>query len=156
MTRKKPLPDVEILYSGAAGRCCFPGCRLNLVIESKKEGKKKQIGKIAHIVAHSKKGPRGDSSYPLEKRGTYENWILLCGTHHDIVDAFDSEYTVAELRKMKRNHEDWVHNTLEARVQKTTFAELEVAAKYILSKISVTTKTSFELLPPAKKLERII
>lgn len=75
-----------------------------LLLNLKRTAGKKQIGKIAHIVAHSDSGPRADSSYPKEKRDTYENWILLCGIHHDLVDALDSDYTVTDLREMKRKH----------------------------------------------------
>ena len=154
MARKTPLPDVKILYGKAAGRCSFRGCRREIVIESKKRDKKKQIGKIAHIVAHSEKGPRADSSYPPEKLDTYENWILLCGTHHDIIDAFDSEYTVSDVRSMKKEHEDWAKNSLEKEMLRTGFAELEIATKAILPVTSMVKDLSFDLLPPAEKIAK--
>jgi len=154
MARKYPLADVKVLYSRAGGRCSFPDCRLDLVIEAKKEGKTKQIGLIGHIIAHSDKGPRTDSSYPPEKLDTYENWILLCGTHHDVIDTIESEYPVEDVRKMKKNHEEWVQESLEKQIINIGFAELEVAATAISSANAMLTKSSFDLLPPAEKIEK--
>jgi len=74
-------------------------------LEASTEEERKQIGKIGHIVGHSDKGPRGDPNYPRDKLETYENWILLCPTCHDTVDALDSRYTVADLRRLKAEHE---------------------------------------------------
>ena len=154
MTRKTPTPDIKILYGLAASRCSFLECRLDLVLEAKKEDQKKQIGKIAHIVAHSGDGPRADGSYPPEKLDTYENWILLCGTHHDVIDTISSEYSVKSLHEMKKNHESWVRNSLEEQVINIGFAELEVAASAILSASAMVTSSSFDVLPPAKKIEK--
>jgi len=152
MARRYPKADMNVLYSEAGGRCSFPDCRLYLVIEA--EGKKKQIGKIAHIVAHSSKGPRADSSYPPEKLDTYDNWILLCGTHHDVIDTIESEYPVEDLRKMKKDHEAWVGDTFEQQMTNIGFAELEVASNAILSANPMQTSPSFYLLPPAEKIEK--
>lgn len=66
MARQYSESDLKLLYGLAAARCNFPGCRIDLTIENK-PGEKKQIGKIAHIVAYSQKGPRADKSYPLRK-----------------------------------------------------------------------------------------
>ena len=67
MNRKYPQGDVKNLYGLAAARCAFPDCRKLLVLEGTNTDKTKQIGKIAHIVAHSENGPRSDSSYPKNK-----------------------------------------------------------------------------------------
>ena len=107
-TRKYPQADVKILYAKAAGRCSFSSCRKDVVLEKFENDKSKQIGKIAHIVAHSSDGPRGDSSYPTAKLDTYENWILLCSTCHDTIDAQEKKYTVAYLRQIKEEHTAWI------------------------------------------------
>jgi hypothetical protein len=48
------------------------------------------VGQTAHIVAHGDQGPRADPSYPSERRNLAENLVLLCPTHHVLVDAQDS------------------------------------------------------------------
>lgn len=154
MARKTPPSDVKILYSEAAGYCSFPGCGTKLVVESKKGNGKKQIGKIAHIIAHSPNGPRADASYPKEKLDTYDNWILLCGTHHDLIDTLDSDYSVEDLRQMKAKHEAWVMENLEKKLPDVTFVELGVAIKAIMSSEVMKTTGSFQVTPPNEKISK--
>lgn len=153
-TTEPSRPDTKFLYARAAGICSFPTCWQDLVPEPKKGSEAKQIGHMAHIIAKNEDGARADSSYPPKKLNKYENLILLCGTHHNTIDTFVSDYPVDRLHKMKREHEEWVNNALGRGVQKTTFAELEVAAKAILLKTSRTKKSSFELLEPTEKLAK--
>lgn len=153
MARKYPKLDFKLLYGLAAARCSFPGCKVDLTLENK-PGEKKQIGKIAHIVAHSKGGPRADESYPSEKLDTYDNWILLCGTHHDTIDAAESQYSVDSLLKMKKEHESWVRDSLEVEIIAVGFAELEVAASALLSSTPAISNGSFALTPPSQKMEK--
>jgi hypothetical protein len=153
MTRQYPTSDIKLLYGLAAARCSFPGCKIDLTLENK-PNEKKQIGKIAHIVAHSKGGPRADESYPSEKLDTYCNWILLCGTHHDTIDAAERQYSVDSLHKMKKEHEAWVREKLQIETISVGFAELEGAASALLSSTLATDSESFTLTPPIKKMEK--
>lgn len=71
------------------------------------------VGDECHIVARRPHGPRGNASPPLNKLDGYDNLILLCKVHHKMVDDQPSTYTVELLRKIKKNHEDWVKKTLQ-------------------------------------------
>ena len=113
MARKYPQKDIKLLYGKAAGICAFPDCRAELILGANKNDSDAQIGKIAHIVAHSTNGPRADNKYPSKNLDTYENWILLCPTCHDTVDIHHNTYTVEFLRKLKKDHEIWVRSTLQ-------------------------------------------
>ncbi len=116
--------------------------------------KRKQIGKIAHIIAHSpQEGRRYDPTYPKEKLDTYENWILLCPTCHETVDALDSKYAVEELRKIKNNHENWVAATLAKELPRIGFAELEVITHGICV-MSSGAAPDFKVIPPLEKMKR--
>ncbi|WP_063002578.1 hypothetical protein [Nocardia mikamii] len=42
------------------------------------------LGEIAHIVADSPNGPRGDSPLTAAARNDYQNLILLCNQHHRV------------------------------------------------------------------------
>ena len=42
----------------------------------------------------------------------YENLILLCNTHHELVDASEATYISERLRAMKEDHERWVEHRL--------------------------------------------
>lgn len=150
--RKYPQSDVKLLYGLAAARCSFPNCKVDLTLKDLPCEKRKQIGKIAHIIAHGKNGPRADDLYPAERLDTYDNWILLCGTHHDTVDTAVNQYSVKRLRQIKNEHETWVRNSLEIEILSVGFAELEVAASALLFSIPVMVNGSFAVTPPKQKM----
>lgn len=154
MNRKYPQGDVKNLYGLAAARCAFPDCRKLLVLEGTNTDKTKQIGKIAHIVAHSENGPRSDSSYPKDKLDSYENWVLLCPTCHDTVDAHENQYTIAFLRKLKIDHESWVQDSLNESMPQISFAELEVAVNGISSQQVLTQPEGFSVITPDEKIKK--
>ncbi len=149
--RKHPLQDVKILYGLAAGRCAFPTCRKEVVLESDPVDGRKQIGKIAHIVGHSDSGPRGDAAYPRNKLDTYENWVLLCPTCHDTVDALTSANDVKTLRSLKADHEQWVSQKLAIAIPEIGFAELEIVTKAIAQNCPPENK-DLTLTPPVAKI----
>ncbi len=151
-SRRYPLKDVKILYGAAAARCAFPNCRKVLILPESPQGTPKQIGKIAHIVAHSNDGPRGDPNFPSEKLDTYDNWILLCPTCHDTVDAQPELYSVDRLRELKKKHELWVEESLSSAMTSVSFGELEVALRAIVSQ-SINVDNSLTIIPPNEKIE---
>ena len=153
MSRKYPQADIKILYGRAAARCAFSHCRQELVLEETAAKKTKQIGKIAHIIAHSEHGPRSDSSYPKDKLDTYENWILLCPTCHDTVDAQDGTYNVKALHDLKGTHEQWVRETLDDAMSQIGFAELEVAIRGIAQQ-GIKQVAEFTVIPPDEKIAK--
>ena len=153
MTRKYPQSDIKILYGLAAARCAFPKCRHELVLEGTSADKTKQIGKIAHIVAHSQGGPRSDPAYPQYKLDSYENWLLLCPTCHDTVDAHDGKYDVQFLRNLKTGHERWVQETLNDSMSEITFAELDVAIRGIAQQEAAKT-VGFTVITPDEKISK--
>jgi hypothetical protein len=77
-------------------------------------GSKATVGEIAHIVAKSPEGPRGSNPLPVAERDEYSNLILLCPTHHKIVDDNEPDWPVEVLQQVKVDHEKWVANQLEA------------------------------------------
>jgi hypothetical protein len=70
------------------------------------------IGEECHIVARQDDGPRGDPNFPEEKRDRYANLVLLCATHHKMVDDQPGTYTPDALRELKSTHESWVKESL--------------------------------------------
>lgn len=62
------------------------------------------VGEKAHIIARRIKGARG-----TERDGvvidSYDNHILLCGTHHTEIDNNPSYYSVGVVLNIKRDHE---------------------------------------------------
>ncbi len=67
------------------------------------------VGHEAHIVAEEDGGPRGDPSMPVSERNAYPNRVLMCPTHHTLIDKDNGiHFSVEELHKMKRDHEESV------------------------------------------------
>lgn len=103
---KVPDKEARILYLRSGGKCAFPGCGKDLIEPGNSQDDHAFIGKIAHIVADSRQGPRGKSSLTDEERDRHENLVLLCGVCHDIIDQQPLTYSVSVLRAMKVDHEE--------------------------------------------------
>jgi hypothetical protein len=95
------------IYLAAAGRCSFFGCQVDLLKEPLTK-RRARLGNIAHIVAASEDGPRGDFPLPMDKRSEFENLMLLCPLHHPFVDKkkYVKDYPVDLLREWKQRHEN--------------------------------------------------
>ena len=95
------LATVKHLFAVSGNACAFPKCQVPLVDRVSS----KVTGRICHIKANSPAGPRYDPSQTEEERHSFENLLLLCPLHHDIVDADAEAYSVERLTKMKQEHE---------------------------------------------------
>lgn len=102
----------KLLWGRANNLCAFPGCSHELTInlddlESRVLGDAGAVlGEEAHIRSGSIGGPRHDPEYPQNRIDTYRNLILLCPTHHAMVDKDGGRgFSVEDLEKMRVNHE---------------------------------------------------
>lgn len=62
------------------------------------------VGEICHIKARSSGGPRYDATQSESDRDAYENLLLLCPSHHTLVDSAAATYTVETLVELKQRH----------------------------------------------------
>lgn len=124
---------LKVLWGRAAGLCGFPGCEQQLA-----ESVQTLLGEVAHIVAQSPDGPRGQMTAPGGDLDGYENLILLCEAHHKTVDSQPATYTVARLVQMRADHEERVARLL-GREQRYVWVHPEHAA--------VTEEVHSTLLP---------
>ena len=104
--------DIKLLWARAAGRCSFPDYKIKLTQDKKLASESFPLGEQAHIVGESKSAPRGKSPLTKDERNSYFNLILLCPTHHTIIDNNPEDYPVEKLHVMKAQHELWVEQTL--------------------------------------------
>jgi hypothetical protein len=77
-----------------AGRCVV--CRERLIHENG-GGERSLVGEIAHIAGERPKAARGASALSDSARNEPENLLLLCRTHHKIIDDNEASYSVADL-----------------------------------------------------------
>lgn len=92
-------PVIKRLFAQSGNQCAFPTCTTPIV-----EGET-VLGEVCHIAAASAQGPRYDANQTEEQRNGFDNLILLCPTHHTVIDADLEAYTISRLTKMKGNHE---------------------------------------------------
>lgn len=95
-----------ILWGLAAGRCQYDGCNEKLFEDPLTKALFNQ-SYIAHIIADSPNGPRGDAILSEGLKMDLTNLMLLCDRHHRLIDREDvAGHPVDRLRQMKANHED--------------------------------------------------
>lgn len=127
------LATVKRLFALSGNRCAFPNCDTPLV----EEESGKVTGRICHITAQSVGGPRYDAGQSETERHAFENLILLCPIHHDVIDADVGIYSINRLRQMKTYHES-SSVTIAPRLN----ASDDIAAKLIESVMSATLTDS--------------
>lgn len=101
---------IKKLFAFSNNRCAFPSCENTIVDRSTLT----VTGKVCHIKAKNKFGPRYDESQTDEDRHSFQNLILLCAKHHDIIDDKTQveRFTVETLMGYKRKHEQTGNNEL--------------------------------------------
>lgn len=90
---------IKRLFALSGNQCAYPQCQTLIV---QKTGT--VTGKVCHVKGKSPGGPRYDKSQTDEARHSFENLILLCSVHHDIIDNEPDRHPVElllELKEMK-------------------------------------------------------
>lgn len=107
---------IKILWTAAAGRCAFPDCRMKLAIYEAGEFAPYTLGQMAHICGEKPDASRHDPGQTPQERDDYQNLILLCPTHHVLIDRPENEekFSVAMLHEMKGTHEAYINSKLDA------------------------------------------
>ena len=101
------------LWAKAAGRCEYDGCN-KLLYKDDLTSEDINRGFVAHIIAASPDGPRGDEKLSAQLVDDIGNVMLMCHDHHRLIDHEQvAEHTVDRLRAMKKKHEDRVREVTE-------------------------------------------
>ena len=104
---------IKLLFAAAAGCCSFPDCNQQLVFTHDQEPH--LIGEMAHICGEKPNSNRHDTRQTQDQRDDYQNLILLCPTHHALIDRKENEteYSVEVLKKIKLDHEQSIKKQLD-------------------------------------------
>lgn len=102
MTRNIRKSTERSLFLTSKNCCAFPECTQALYITETNS----YIGEICHIEALNEKGARFNPNQTKEERNHVSNLILMCPTHHTIIDKNPELYTVSKLKEFKKNHEN--------------------------------------------------
>ena|GEM_PF-2486399 len=100
--RDYKISEIKRLFVESHNQCAEPNCPNSLMAEDNTT----VIGKICHIEAANKNGPRFNGDMNNDQRRSYENLILLCDEHHRIIDnpQNESKYNTEKLVEWKQNH----------------------------------------------------
>lgn len=136
--------------------CSRPGCGIDLT--SLPEGRDAYtVGEMAHVIARSAKGPRGDGRGGND---SYSNLILLCPTDHRHVDkAPEGEFPPEFLHQWKNGHEKRIRSLgSEQRYEK--IGDLAKSVRTLLARNravwkSLGPKSSAAIKDPSSNLHAI-
>lgn len=94
------------LWASAGGHCEFPGCCKPIGRDFLTKARA-YVGEVAHIVADSTSGPRGNEASKALAADP-SNLMLLCFDCHKRIDADEDRYRIPVLLEMKARHEKWI------------------------------------------------
>lgn len=106
------IPDkVKLkLWVASGGRCQYPGCNIALYRDDVTLAEMNR-SYIAHIIADSPGGPRGDEELSPKLAKEFSNLMLLCDTHHRLIDREDvAGHRVELLKRFKKDHEERIEH----------------------------------------------
>jgi hypothetical protein len=94
-------PTWKRLFAVSGNRCAYRGCPQPLIDETTGA----VVGEVCHIRGDKKGAKRFDESQSDKDRHGYDNLILMCGTHHTVIDSDEAIFTPEVLLALKAEHE---------------------------------------------------
>ena len=93
------ITDIKLLFARSGNRCAFPKCRAPMALNET------LTGEVCHIKGTRPGSARYDTGQTDVERHAYANLVLMCSTHHTVIDDDEEAYPVDRLRKIKVAHE---------------------------------------------------
>lgn len=147
-----PSPKtLNMLFAHAAGRCQFEGCNKSVLVDELTL-KKFNKGNVAHIVASSPNGARGDAVRSHQLSGELSNLMLLCPEHHKEIDDFPDDFPEEMLLEMKRKHEEAISAQCDLIYKEASEVIMVSAPIKNRTPVKVTFNTCAEAVIPQKRV----
>lgn len=153
VTRRTSQVTRLLLFVRAGARCQFDGCN-KFLLEHPLTVAEGNFAQVAHIVAFSRQGPRGEARPRPARINDVANLMLLCPQCHKLIDDYPDRYSIGTLEKYKRNHEQRIrHVTGLGPDLKTTVVQLKarVAGQSVAIPIAQVTEAVAPRYPTDKK-----
>lgn len=149
MAKTKVGPKVQYaLWALAAGRCQYRGCNAELIGDLIAGNEDGTFGFVAHVVADSPDGPRGDAVRSQVLAKSLGNLMLLCATHHKLIDVEEvDEHPETALLEMKQEHEDRISIVADMDRDRASHV-VRFAADIGSNESLVSTRAIFNAMPP--------
>ena len=100
---------IKSLFAHSGNMCAFPGC--NQVLAYNED---LNVSNICHIYGLKPNSARYDKEKDVDFLNSESNLILLCPTHHTLVDKDQKHFTVETLLAMKASWESYVEDKLNS------------------------------------------
>lgn len=149
--RSYPPRTLKILFAFCGNRCAYPECTEPIIANATPYSEDLVVGHIAHIYAHSDKGPRGRPGMKEGQRNQTDNLMLFCPTHHAIVDGQHETYPAALLQTWKERHERRYRDGISTKLTDIGYAELEVAARALIT-AALIPSGDYRIISPSDKI----
>ena len=142
-------PKVQsALWARAGGRCQYRGCNANLVGDLISGREDATFGFVAHVIADSVDGPRGDAVRSPQLARALENLMLMCARHHKLIDVVDViGHPEPTLLAMKAEHESRI-SVVTAIDEDRASHVVRFGANIGENEALVSTKAIFAAMPP--------
>ncbi|MGW5066644.1 Shedu anti-phage system protein SduA domain-containing protein [Streptomyces cyaneofuscatus] len=116
--RAIPASVIKIAFGRSANRCAFPDCAPVLLDNGV------PLLEICHISAITAGGPRYSASLTESNGNSIDNVIILCPTHHRLVNKNVETFTIEELVRIREEHYERVQRALSVEQKHTTSSRL--------------------------------
>lgn len=138
---------IRTLWGKAAGRCEYEGCN-KLLYQDDVTSEDINRAFVAHIVAASPGGERGDEEQSAQLFDDIDNLMLLCHEHHRLIDhERAAEHGVDRLRAMKKKHEDRIRTLTEIDSSKKSIP-ITYGANIGKQRVAISKKELAEAMVP--------
>lgn len=108
------VDTIRRVMDDSHGRCMFRGCGKRLDVDDL-TGYEGNYSYLAHNIASSTKGPRGELYLSHLLSNDPENILLLCDVHHRLVDKVaTSNYPASLMKEMRQEHVDLCNSLLDS------------------------------------------
>lgn len=143
-----PQKVQSALWAKAGGRCEYRGCNVSLVGDLIANNEDGLYGFIAHVVADSVNGPRGDAVRSPLLAKDLANLMLMCSTHHKLIDVVaPDDHPEDLLLAMKKVHEDRIETNTGIDEERGSNV-LRFGASIGSNEALVSTRAIFAAMPP--------
>ena len=95
------VATIKRIFAVSGNECAFPKCAVPLVDQASG----KVTGRICHIKGRKPGSPRYDPKQSDAERHDFDDLLLMCPIHHDVIDDDEISYTVDRLKAIKSSHE---------------------------------------------------
>lgn len=92
---------IKKLFALSNNICYFPHCQLKMIDDNQSI-----LGEICHIEGENEGSARYNPNMSIAERNNFKNLILMCPTHHQIIDTHISEYPINILKNIKGDYEN--------------------------------------------------